>query len=61
MKKRELVYIGILTVIIAVMELTAIPSAFFINIQIADIEPFYFTLMVNFLLIGVIAFIFKKF
>lgn len=61
MKKRELILISILTVIIAAMDITGIPSAFFVNIHIADIEPIYFTLMVNFLLIGIIAFLFIKY
>ncbi len=42
MNKRELIYIAILTVLIAFMDITGIPSAFFVNIQIADIEPFYY-------------------
>lgn len=58
--KRELIYIAILTLIIAFMDITGIPSALFVNIQIADIEPFYFTLMINFLIIGVMACLFLK-
>lgn len=60
-KKRELILISILTVIIAVMDITGIPSVFFVNIHIADIDPIYFALMVNFLIIGVIAFLFLKY
>lgn len=60
MKKRELIYIAVLTLIIAFMDITGIPSAFFTNIQIVDIEPFYNTLMINFLIIGVIAFLYIK-
>lgn len=55
MNKRELIYIAVLALIIAFMDITGIPSAFFINLQVADIEPFYFTLMINFLIIGIIA------
>lgn len=61
MKKRELILISILTVMIAVMDITGIPCSFFVNIHIADIEPFYFTLMVNFLIIGIIAFLFIRY
>lgn len=60
MKRRELILIAVLIVLIAIMDITGIPSAFFINIEIADIEPFYFTLMVNFIFIGVIAFLFIR-
>lgn len=61
MKKRELILISILTVITALMELTGIPSVFLVNIHIADIEPIYFTLMVNFLITGIIVFLFIKY
>lgn len=60
MKKRELVFIAILTVLIAFMDISGIPSALFFNIQIADIEPVYFSLMINLLVIGVIAFLYLK-
>ena len=52
MKKREFIYIAVLTLLIAFMDITGIPGAFFVHIQVADIEPVYFTLMVNFLFIG---------
>lgn len=54
------IYIAILTLIIAFMDISGIPSALFVNIQIADIEPFYFTLMINFLIIGMIAYPYLK-
>ena len=60
MNRRELIYIAVLTLVIAFMDITGIPSVFFINIQVADIEPFYFILMINFLIIGIIAFLFLR-
>lgn len=54
MEKRTNWIIGILTVLIAFMEITGIPCVFFLNLQIGDIEPFYWPLMVNFILIGVV-------
>ncbi len=42
------------------MDITGIPSAFFVNIQVADIEPVYFTLMINFIMIGIAAFLFLR-
>ena len=60
MKKREFIYIAVLTLVIAFMDITGIPSVFFINIQIADIETVYFTLMVNFLMIGASAYLFLR-
>ncbi len=59
--RRELTVIAALTLLIAVMEITGVPSVFFVNIQAADIEPFYFALMVNFLIIGVAAFLILRF
>ncbi len=60
MNRRKLIYIAVLTLVIAFMDITGIPSVFFVNIQIADIEPIYFTLMINFLIIGAIAFLFLR-
>lgn len=42
----------LLAVLMAVMEMTALPAALFVNIHAADIDPMYFTLMANFLLAG---------
>ncbi len=60
MNKKEIAIIAVLTVLIAFMDITGIPSAFFVNIQIADIDPIYFTLMVNFIIIGIIAYLALK-
>lgn len=60
MNKRELIYIAVLTLVIAIMDITGIPSVFFFDIHVADIEPFYFALMINFLIIGIIAFLFLR-
>ena len=56
MKKKELIIIGILTILLAFMDITGLPSSLFINIEVLDITPFYFTLMFNFIIIGIIAF-----
>lgn len=55
MNKKELIIVGILTILIAFMDITGIPSAFFININILDIEPMYFNLMVNFVVLIIIS------
>ena len=55
MEKRTNWIIGILTVLIAFMDITGIPCSFFLNVKIKDIEPIYWTLMVNFVFIGIIA------
>ena len=61
MKKKELIIIGFLTVLLAFIELSGLPSALFVNINFLDITPYYFTLMFNFLIIGLISFLTLKF
>ncbi len=61
MKNKELIIIGVLTIVLAFMEITGFPSSLFINIKILDITPFYWTLMFNFIIIGIIAFITLKY
>lgn len=61
MNKKEVAIITVLTAIIAFMDMSGIPSCFFVNVNVADIDPIYFTLMVNFIIIGILAFVVKKF
>lgn len=56
MKRKELIIIGMLTLIIAFMEITGFPSSLFMNVEVLDITPFYWTLMFNFIIISIIAF-----
>lgn len=53
---KEIIAAGILTVVMAFMDITGLPCVLFINIQAADITPFYFTLMVNFLFTGLVCY-----
>lgn len=61
MKKKELIVAGILTVLIAFMDISGLPCALFMNIEVLDIEPFYWALMCNFIIIGIIAFLTLKY
>lgn len=61
MKKKELIIIGTLTILLAFMDISGLPSALFINVEILDITPFYFTLMFNFIIIGIISFLTLKY
>ena len=61
MKKKELIIIGILTILLAFMDISGLPSVLFINIEVLDITPFYWTLMFNFIIIGVITFLTLKY
>lgn len=61
MKNKELIIIGVLTILLAFMDISGLPSALFINMKILDITPFYWTLMFNFIIIGVITFFTLKY
>ncbi len=61
MKKKELIIIGVLTILLAFMDITGMPSSLFINIEVLDITPFYWTLMFNFIMICIIAFLTLKY
>lgn len=61
MRKKEPVIIGILTILLAFMDITGLPSSLFINIEVLDITPFYWTLMFNFIIIAIIAFLTLKY
>lgn len=61
MKNKELIIISILTVLIAFMDISGLPSIFLINIELLDITPVYFSLMLNFVIIGIIAFLTLKY
>lgn len=61
MKKKELFIAGALTVLIAFMDISGLPCALFVNIKVSDIEPIYWTLMLNHIFIGIVAFLALKF
>lgn len=61
MKKKELIIISILTILIAFMDISGLPSSLFVNIKVLDITPFYWTLMFNFIIIGIITFFALKY
>ena len=61
MKKKEVITVGILTVLLAFMDITGLPCSLFPNVEVLDITPFYWTLMLNFVIIVVIAFLVLNF
>lgn len=56
-EKCEILYVSITTVIMTVMNISGLPATLFVNIKILDIQPFYFSLMVNFVLTAVVFFV----
>lgn len=57
MKKKELMIIAVLTILCAFMDITGLPCSLFMDVVVLDITPFYWTLMVNSILIGIIAYL----
>lgn len=55
--KKELITVGILTVLLAFMDISGMPCSLFMNIEVRDIEPIYWALMLNFVIIGIVAFL----
>ncbi|WP_400203231.1 CPBP family intramembrane glutamic endopeptidase [Candidatus Methanomassiliicoccus intestinalis] len=60
MNKKAITIMAILTTVIAFMEISGLPSALFIDLHFADITPFIFSQLVNFLFIGALAFLVIK-
>ena len=61
MSAKTMVSTIILTLVMTFMEMTAIPASLFCKIEFYDVEPFYFALMVNFLIAFVLCFLYKVF
>lgn len=61
MKKKELIAASVLTALLAFMDISGLPCSLFLNIQVLDITPVYWTLMLNFVIIGIIAFFTLKY
>ena len=59
--RRKTIMVVILTLIMTVMEMSALPAALFCNVKIKDINPIYITLMLNFTLAFAICWLCKKF
>ena len=55
-EKNEIIYASIIMVIMTIMNISGLPATLFININILDIQPFYFSLMVNFVLTAIVFF-----
>lgn len=60
MEKRISISVMILTIIMTFMEMTALPAALFCHIQIRDIEPIYFSLMLNFMFAFALCYVCRK-
>lgn len=58
---KTLCVVGVLTVLIAFMDISGFPSALFVHIEFADIEPIYFALAVNFVIICALPYCFTTF
>ena len=59
--KSDIIIAAILTLLMTFMEMTALPMALFCDIRFKDIEPIFFSLMLNFLLAFIICGACRKF
>ena len=57
---KEILIASFLVILMAFMDISGLPSALFMNVRVSDIEPFYFTLMLNFVFIGMVCFLISK-
>ena len=55
--RNEIIFAFIITIIMTIMDISGLPATMFINIKILDIQPFYFSLMANFLLTAIVFFV----
>ncbi len=55
--KREVLFAFLITIVMTIMNISGLPATLFVNISVLDIQPFYFSLMVNFLLTAIVFFI----
>lgn len=60
-KRSTTVVVVLLTIVMTFMEMSALPAALFCNVQIEDINPIYFTLMLNFLIAFAICWVCKAY
>lgn len=59
-KKKDYIIAAILTLIMTFIEMSALPMVLFCKIEIADVQPIYIALILNFLIAFCICFIFRK-
>ncbi len=52
-----LVAVGVLAILVAFMDISGLPSALFVDVQLADIDPMYFALLVNFVIISALVYV----
>ena len=57
MNKKTITIMAVLTVVIAFMDISGLPATLFVDLNFADVTPFIFSLLINFLFIGILAFI----
>lgn len=55
-ERKEIVFASIITVIMAIMNISGLPATLFIHIELLDVQPFYFSLMINFIFIASVFF-----
>lgn len=57
---KEILYVLIITIIVAIMDISGLPTTLFINISVFDINPIILSLFINFIIITGFIFLTKK-
>ncbi|MDE7172069.1 MAG: CPBP family intramembrane metalloprotease [Oscillospiraceae bacterium] len=60
MNKKQITVMTILTLVLAFMDISGLPAALFINCRLSDVTPYIMSLLVNFLIIGFLAWLVLK-
>lgn len=60
MNKKQIAVMTILTLVIAFMDISGLPAVLFINWNLSDVTPYIMSLLVNFLIIGLLAWVVLK-
>jgi membrane protease YdiL (CAAX protease family) len=59
--KKEIAIISILTLVITFMDISGIPAVLLFDFTIADVDSFIIPLMINFIYVGIVAFLILRF
>ncbi len=60
MNKKQITVMTILTLVIAFMDISGLPAALFVHCSLSDVTPYVMSLLVNFLIIGLFAWLVLK-
>lgn len=60
MNKKQITVMTILTLVLAFMDISGLPAVLFVHCSLTDVTPYIISLLVNFLIIGFLAWLVLK-